>query len=81
MEIKILGGGCPKCERLEATTKAVVDELGIDANFTKVKSVQDIMAYDVMSTPALVVDEQVLCYGRIPGHDEIKGWLEALIAK
>ena len=39
----------------------------------------EIMAYDIMSTPALVVNEQVLCYGRIPNHDEIKGWLEAII--
>jgi small redox-active disulfide protein 2 len=80
MDIKILGGGCPKCERLEAATRAVVGELGIEANFTKVKSVQDIMAYDIISTPALVVDEQVLCYGRIPAQEEIKGWLEALLA-
>jgi hypothetical protein len=57
----------------------VVEDLGIDANFIKVKSVPEIMAYDIMSTPALVVNEQVLCYGRIPNHDEIKGWLEALI--
>ena len=78
MEIKILGGGCPKCERLEAVTRSVVDELGIEANFEKVKSVAEIMAYDVMSTPALVVDEQVLCYGRIPDQDEIRTWLEAI---
>jgi small redox-active disulfide protein 2 len=78
MEIKILGGGCPKCERLEAVTRTVVDELGIEANFTKVKSVTEIMAYDILSTPALVVDEQVLCYGRIPDQAEIKTWLEAM---
>jgi small redox-active disulfide protein 2 len=79
MEIKILGGGCPKCERLEKVTRQVVEALGIDATFIKVKSVPEIMAYDIMSTPALVVDEQVLCYGRIPDFDEIKGWLEAII--
>ena len=79
MEIKILGGGCPKCERLEAVTRAVVEELGIEAKFIKVKSVPEIMAYDIMSTPALVVNEQVLCYGRIPNQDEIKDWLEAII--
>jgi small redox-active disulfide protein 2 len=79
MEIKILGGGCPKCERLENVTRQVVESLGIDATFIKVKAVQEIMAYDIMSTPALVVNEQVLCYGRIPDFDEIKGWLDALI--
>lgn len=75
MEIKILGGGCAKCERLEAVTRTVVEELGIEAIFTKVKSMPEIMAYDVISTPALVIDEQVLCNGRIPSYDEIRGWL------
>jgi len=75
MDIKILGGGCAKCERLEAVTRAVVEELGIDATFTKVKSMPEIMAYDVMTTPALVVDEKVLSSGRIPNQAEIKAWL------
>lgn len=76
MEIKILGGGCPKCERLEALAREVVDELGLQANFSKVKRMPEIMAYDVMSTPALVVDEKVLSSGRIPTRDEVRGWLE-----
>ncbi len=75
MEIKILGGGCPKCERLEALTRDVVTELGIKANFYKVKTMPEIMKYDIVSTPALVVDEQVLCYGRIPARDEVRVWL------
>lgn len=76
MEIKILGGGCAKCERLEAVTRTVVEDLGIEATFKKVKSMAEIMAYDVMITPALVVDDQVLASGRIPTHEEIKAWLE-----
>lgn len=79
MEIKILGGGCPKCERLEGVTRQVVEELGIQATFTKVKSMPEIMAYDVMSTPALVVDETLLSSGRIPEHAEIKAWLEKML--
>lgn len=79
MEIKILGGGCAKCERLEAETRAVADEMGIKAVFTKVKSMPEIMAYDVMVTPALVVNEQVLSSGRIPARDEIRQWLEDLL--
>ena len=75
MEIKILGGGCPKCHRLEAVTREVVEELGLEAEFIKVKSMQEIMAYDVMTTPALVVNEKVLSSGRIPGREEIKNWL------
>lgn len=76
MEIKILGAGCPKCKRLEAVTRAVVDELGLQANFTKVTSMADIMNYDIMATPALVVDEVVLSSGRLPSKEEIRGWLE-----
>jgi small redox-active disulfide protein 2 len=78
MIIKILGGGCPKCHRLEAVTRDVVEKLGIDAEFLEVKSMPEIMAYDVMTTPALVVDEKVLSSGRIPSQDEIRDWLLAL---
>jgi len=75
MEIKILGGGCPKCHRLEAVTKEVVEELGLEAEFIHVKSMPEIMAYEVMTTPALVVNEKVLSSGRIPSREEIKSWL------
>lgn len=75
MEIKILGGGCPKCERLEAVTRDVVSEMEIEATFTKVKSMPEIMAYDVMTTPALVVDEKVLSQGHIPSKEELRQWL------
>ena len=78
MEIKILGGGCPKCEKLEAVTREAVESLGIEANFSKVKSMPEIMAYEVMSTPALVVNETVLSSGRIPQREEIRGWLEKI---
>jgi small redox-active disulfide protein 2 len=76
MEIKILGGGCAKCKRLEAITREVIDELGLQAEITKVTTMPEIMAYDVMSTPALVVDEKVLSSGRIPEKDEIRNWLK-----
>jgi small redox-active disulfide protein 2 len=76
MEIKILGGGCAKCKRLEAITREVIDELGLHAEITKVTTMPEIMAYDVMSTPALVIDEKVLSSGRIPGKDEIRNWLK-----
>ena len=78
MDIKILGGGCAKCERLEALTREVVEEMGLQATFTKVKDMNEIMAYDVMTTPALVVDEKVLSYGRIPGRDEIRQWFKEI---
>jgi small redox-active disulfide protein 2 len=78
MEVKILGGGCAKCERLEALTREALEEMGLEATFTKVKDMNKIMAYDVMVTPALVVNEKVLSYGRIPGKDEIRQWLNEI---
>jgi hypothetical protein len=51
--------------------------LGIEAQFTKVKEMSKIMAYDVMTTPALVVDERVMSSGRIPTREEVRAWLEA----
>lgn len=77
MEIKILGGGCAKCKRLEAVTREVVDAVGLEAAITKVTSMSEIMAYNVLSTPALVIDEKVYSSGRIPEKEEIRNWLNA----
>ena len=75
--IKILGTGCPNCKRTEAVIKTAVDELGLkDVNIIKVEDIQDIMAYDIMSTPAVVVDEKVVIKGRVPSFDEIKQLLK-----
>ena len=76
MQIKILGTGCAKCQRLEQLTREVVAELGVDAQFDHVRDMQAIMAYPVMTTPALVIDEEVIVFGRMPSKDEIAGWLK-----
>jgi small redox-active disulfide protein 2 len=75
MEIKILGMGCPKCRRLEELAREAAGELGIDANFVKVKDMDAIMTFDVMSTPALVIDGRVKSSGRIPRKEEITEWI------
>jgi small redox-active disulfide protein 2 len=77
MQIKILGSGCAKCHRLEQLTRGAVAELGLEASFEHVTDMQAIMAYPVMTTPALVVDEVVKVSGRIPSKDEITAWLKA----
>jgi small redox-active disulfide protein 2 len=77
MEIKILGTGCPKCKRLEAVAREAAEEAGIEATFTKVQDMDGIMAYDVMSTPGLVIDEAVKSSGRIPRKEEIAEWIRA----
>ncbi len=72
MEIKILGTGCPKCKTLEKITREVVEQNGFDATIIKVEDIMDIMNYNVMSTPALVVNEKVEIKGRIPSAEEIR---------
>lgn len=77
MLIKILGSGCAKCNRLEQLAREAVAELGLTADFEHVRDMEQIMAYPVMTTPALVVDEQVKVAGRIPSKDELLSWLRA----
>lgn len=79
MLIKILGSGCAKCNRLEQLTREAVAELGITATFEHVKDMERIMAYPIMTTPALVIDEEVKVSGRMPGKDELLGWLRGSI--
>ncbi len=77
MHIKILGSGCAKCNRLEQLTREAVAELGLEASFEHVTEMDRILAYPIMTTPALVVDEQVKVSGRIPSKDELRAWLQA----
>lgn len=72
----MLGSGCAKCNRLELLTKEAVAESGLSATFEHVTEMDKIMAYPVMSTPALVIDEVVKASGRIPSKVEISGWLQ-----
>lgn len=69
--IKILGTGCPKCKNLTKLTKEVVSENNINATIEKVEDIMKIMAYNVMTTPALVVNEKIVSKGRIPSKEEI----------
>lgn len=72
MDIKILGTGCAKCKTTVEIVKKVVNEAGIDANITKVEDIMEIMKYNVMSTPAVVVDGEVKIKGRVPSETEVR---------
>jgi small redox-active disulfide protein 2 len=72
MEIKILGSGCAKCKTLEKLTRDVVSKNEIEATVTKVEDIMEIMKYNIMTTPALVIDGKVVIKGRIPSAEEIK---------
>jgi len=71
LNIKVLGSGCPNCKRLEAETRAALDAAGIPYDLAKVTEYADIMAYGVMSTPALVINEKIVSSGRIPARSRI----------
>ena len=75
--VKILGSGCANCRKLEAVAREAAASAGVEAEFVKVTDMKDILAYDVMSTPALVIDEKLVSSGRIPTQAEIRGWLAA----
>ncbi len=75
MIIKILGTGCPNCKRTEAIVKEALAELKIEATIEKVENILEIMKYDIMSTPAVVIDEVVKIKGRVPSIQEIKNLL------
>ena len=74
-ELAILGTGCAKCTKLEANTREATAQLGLEANIRKVSDIQEIMQYGVMMTPALVIDGEVKCVGKVLSVDDIKGLL------
>lgn len=69
--IKILGTGCPKCQSMTGVVKEAVAENGIDATIEKVEDVMEIMKFNVMTTPALVIDNVVTIKGRVPSKKEV----------
>jgi small redox-active disulfide protein 2 len=70
--VKILGTGCPKCKKTTLVVDEVIRNHDLDYSIVKVEDIEDIMTYDVMSTPALVIDEKVVFKGRIPTRSEVR---------
>ena len=81
LTIKVLGSGCANCKRLEQITRKVVADLSIEAEVIKVTDYNDITAYNVLSTPGLVVDEKVVSTGRIPTPAEVTTWVTDALEK
>jgi len=80
LTIEVLGPGCANCMRLELVAAEAVQRAGVEAEIRKVTDYRQILAYGVMSTPALVIDGTVASAGRIPSVDEIAGWLSPVAA-
>ena len=72
MNIQVLGTGCAKCKSLEKAVREVVMHNEIKADISKVEDIVEIMKFNVMTTPALVIDGKVVLKGRVPSNDELK---------
>lgn len=73
--VKILGPGCANCRKLEAVAREAAAGAGVEAEFVKVTDMNAILAYELVSTPGLVIDDRVVSSGRIPTQAEIRQWL------
>ena len=78
--MKILGPGCANCKRLEGIAQKVSKEMGLEVQIIKVMDYAEIMNYNVLTTPALVINEEVVSSGRIPAASEVHAWLDRAIA-
>jgi small redox-active disulfide protein 2 len=81
MNIKILGPGCARCQQLEKIVKEVVKELAIDATVEEVKDIKKFIDYNVMMTPGLVINEQVVSSGKTPTKVEVTQLIINALAK
>jgi small redox-active disulfide protein 2 len=76
MVVKVLGSGCKNCKRLEQNVVEALNNLGLDAEVIKVTDFKDIMAYDILATPALVVDEKVVLSGQVASVEKLEELLK-----
>jgi small redox-active disulfide protein 2 len=77
VKIEVLGAGCARCQQLEELVRSTVQQAGIAAQIEHVTDLKRIASYKVLATPALVVEGQVKCAGRIPKRGEVEAWLGA----
>jgi small redox-active disulfide protein 2 len=75
LTIKILGPGCDNCKKVEAVARRATANMGMDVNFVKVTDWTEIKKYPILATPGLVIDEKLVCGGRIPDEAEVSSWL------
>ena len=79
MDVKVIGAGCPDCDKLKASTEEALKELGIDAEIQRVSSLKEIILLGVMTAPSLLVDGKLLISGQAASKDEVKKQLQKLL--
>lgn len=79
LTIKVLGPGCANCKKLEMLTHQAINSLGVDCVIVKVTDYNEIVSYPIVSTPGLVINEQVVCSGRVPSQAEITTWITSAV--
>lgn len=77
LTVKILGSGCPNCKKLEAVAREAAASAGLEAEFIKVTDMKAIIAYDLLATPGLVINDKLVSSGRIPTQAEVRQWMTA----
>jgi small redox-active disulfide protein 2 len=73
--IKVLGPGCDNCKKVDAVAHQAVANFGVEAQFEKITDYKEIMKYPILSTPGLVINEKLVCAGRIPTVAEVTTWV------
>jgi small redox-active disulfide protein 2 len=81
LTIKVLGSGCANCKRLEGIARQAVSSLGVEAEVIKVTEYPEIMKYGILSTPGLVINDKVVCAGRVPSEAEVMTFLTTALAE
>ena len=81
LTIKILGTGCPNCKKVEEISRRAATGLGAETEFIKVTDYGSITEYPILGTPGLVINEKVVCSGRIPSEAEVTTWLATALAE
>ena len=75
LTIKVLGGGCENCKKVEAISRKVIAAMAVEAEVIKVTEYLEIIKYRILATPGLVINEKVVCAGRIPSEAEVTTWI------
>ena len=79
LTIKVLGSGCANCKRVEQIVRKIITDMSFEAEVIKVTDYNDITAYNILSTPGLVINEKVVSYGRIPSPAEGTTWITSAL--